>query len=282
MKYRIENKEGLIGDFLGTVPAILSLAEENELQVCIMQPEAEGMADFFFGSNPNIKLAIGHKTSTCNAEMHCLRAFNHAQRFGMHMTQAFADLLYKDLRLETPAKFKMGAVKAWPTDFIVGKHPPFTGHASYITIAPCSRSLGIHERLPMFEWAKFLHAADRTQKYVVLYHERDEQGIMIIKEQLYILDGFKIRDNVHYVKADGFVHLARLIAGSEYLISVVSGPSHIAFHSGIKNVLLTQQTGWGVNPDATRIVPINGHNISDLKGAELYHNIKHRENQGAI
>lgn len=68
--------------------------------------------------------------------------------------------------------------------------------------------------------------------------------------------GYINGSNVFEVYGESWDYIISLLCRCGSLVSVISGPSHLAFHLGIKNYLLDNQSlhmRWGVNPHAFKI-----------------------------
>jgi hypothetical protein len=93
-----------------------------------------------------------------------------------------------------------------------------------------------------------------AHSFCIIGHGRDERG-------------FVTGNNVAEMYDEPLVKVINVMKNARKgLISVVSGPSHLAFHLGVKNYLLTnQQMTWGNNPEAISVWDA----IPDLKTERL-------------
>ncbi|MEO8108806.1 MAG: hypothetical protein ABI594_02185 [Ginsengibacter sp.] len=235
--------DGLIGDFLGVVPVMIELAKQDELHLKI-HPEAELIFQLI-PKKYNIKLqekedAFYNKI----VELNISNAFTIANENNYYMSQAhFAYLGLPVPAIPIKAELEFEAADVPVYDFI---------------LAPFSRSLPPTERWPKEQWQRLVNLL-HSNSFCIIGHERDERNFVTGKNvtQMY---------NENLVKVMTILKNAR-----RGLISVVSGPSHIAFHLGVKNYLLTNQNmTWGNNPEAVRIED----HIPELKAEKVMQVLK--------
>ncbi len=230
--------DGLIGDFLGILPVVIELSKHENLHVNI-HPEAESIFQLV-PKKYSIELQkqesdLYSKTVELNVSI----AFNISNEHNYYMSQAH----FAYLGLPVPDKPPKAEL-----EFEVTNEPAY----DYI-IAPFSRSLPPDQRWPKEEWQRLVDLMfDNT--FCVIGHDRDERN-------------FVQGSNVVQMYNEPIVKVINILKQSRKgLISVVSGPSHLSFHLGVKNYLLTNQNmTWGNNPEAVKIYDY----IPELKAERL-------------
>lgn len=238
--------DGLIGDFLGAIPTIIEFAKQDELHLKI-NPEADPL---FKMIPKKYRIKLQEKEDALYdkvVELNISKAFTIANENNYYMSQshfAYLGLPVPAIPIKAELEFESADLPVY--DFI---------------LAPFSRSLPPTERWPREQWqrlADFLH----TSSFCIIGHERDEKNFVTGKNvtQMY---------NENLVKVMTVLKNAR-----RGLISVVSGPSHLAFHLGVKNYLLTNQNmTWGNNPEAVWICDY----IPELKAERVVVELKKNE-----
>lgn len=224
----INNSEGLIGDFLGTIPAMQKLAEKDTVVVKV-HPEAKGLFElietYHLTDKDNIDFFIEpewDKKITFNSS----EAFGIANTHNWYMTQAFM----KQAGLEVPkiapkAKLNYGSssIPIPPVDYL---------------ISPFARSLPLDQKWQREKWQELVSKLKNKTFGVLGNYKYDDP--------MY-LNG----SNVRLFYSLSFDTLCKVFKNAGCLISVVTGTSHLAFHLGVKNVLLNNQGfAWGTNPEA--------------------------------
>lgn len=242
--YFVDNKDGLIGDFLGSMPAVQKLATKEHVLMKI-HPEAKKLTPLY-GYQPNISFT-GHELTHVDHTIHSATAFNIAIENDYYMTQAFMKQVglpvsdripYADIHYE---KYSKG-----PT-------------CDYI-ISPFARSLPPEQKWPKEKWQELVDT---------------------LSGHLFILIGTKVHDDPNFITGpnvitefDGsfeFVCTLMKDSNAKALISVVTGTSHLAFHLNVKNILLNNQNfKWGTNPDAIQI----RDNIHDITVEQVIKKLK--------
>ena len=227
----IDNKEGLIGDFLGTIPAMQKLAEKQEIIVDI-RDEIDGL--FKLVKDPNIKdygSFYFQKKPEFDITFDSSKAFEISGKYNCYMTQAF----YVQAGLEFPTKPPKAKLS-----FEGNINTLPIGPVDYL-ISPFARSLPESQKWPRENWQELVKKLP-TKKFGILGNYKYDNPMYI--------NG----PNVEKFYSLQFDTLCRLFKNSNALISVVTGTSHLAFHLDVKNILLTSQTMmWGNNPDAIQI-----------------------------
>ncbi|MEX6688153.1 hypothetical protein QTN47_11640 [Danxiaibacter flavus] len=217
-------KDGLIGDFLGFVPVITELAKQDELHL-VIHPESAAI----FSLIPK-KLNISQQQPVHYNRILKLDAYEACKISHIHnyyMSQAhFAYLGMPVPSIPPKAELEYEAVDVALFDYI---------------LAPFSRSLPSEQHWPKEQWQKLV---DQMPQYsfCIIGHERDDHH-------------FIAGNNVTGMFNKPIVQIINVLKRARRgLISIVSGPSHLAFHLGVKNYLLTnQQMTWGNNPDAIQV-----------------------------
>jgi ADP-heptose:LPS heptosyltransferase len=218
--------DGLIGDFLGVIPVVIDLSKRDELQMKI-HPEASTVFSMI-PKKYNIKLQEREDAFyDVILQMDISRAFTISSENNYYMSQAHFAFLGLDVP-ETPLKaeleFEEIGMEAY--DYI---------------IAPFSRSLPANQRWPMEEWQRLVELMPEST-FCIIGHEREPRN-------------FIMGPNVSEMYNEPLVKVINLLKSAKRgMISVVSGPSHLCFHLGVKNYLLTNQDmKWGINPEAITI-----------------------------
>lgn len=231
----IQNKDGLIGDFLGSIPAMQALGKTDKLVVEI-HPEAEKLVSLI--DNPDeivftTQPSGGHIAHT----IYSATAFPIATGNNWYMSQAF----FRQVGLEVPlvppkAKLKYDDVNVPTFDYI---------------ISPFARSLPDRQKVTKSIWKELVDLMpDKT--------------FCVIGTSVHDRSDFILRPNVWAMFDCNFEAVCNLLIKARYgLISVVTGTSHLAFHLGVKNWILNNQDfKWGTNPDGYSL----RHDIPSLFG----------------
>lgn len=224
----IYNNEGLMGDFLGTIPVMETLAlEDGGADVMI-----HGEASNYFSLIPefyNIKRI--YKQEKGYDKIHkidCGAAFGIGNNSNLYMSQAH----FRFLGMKVPDKPAKGDLN----------------YDSQIPIGPVDYLLS--------PFSRCLPETDKWQK------EKWQELVVRLKDKTFgVLGNYKFDDpmyingpNVTNFYSLEMKNLCKLFKNCGTLISVVTGTSHLAFHLGVRNILLTnQEFSWGNNPDAVMI-----------------------------
>lgn len=222
----ITNKDGLIGDFLGSVPAMQALAKDHKLVVEI-HPEAEKLVSLI--DNPNeIIFTVNPSGGQIDKIIHSATAFSIATSNDWYMSQAFMYQLGLPVPSVPPkAKLVYDDVSVPIFDYI---------------ISPFARSLPDRQKLSREVWLELIDSMpDKT--FCILGTTKHDD--------LWFLQ----RPNTEPWYDFPFSTVCNLLTkAKEGLISVVTGTSHLAFHLGVKNWILNNQDfKWGTNPDGINI-----------------------------
>lgn len=245
----IDNKEGLIGDFLGTIPAMQRL---SEIYPCVVNVHHEiiGLFDLIKNSRLlNRAEQVGEDWDNLNHMEKITftsgEAFQIAAKKGYYMTQAFME----QAGLEVP--------KIAPKAKLNYDEPK--EKLDYYIISPFARSLPPEQKWPVKKWIELINSLPNSKFILVGNSKYDDYKDFIYCKNLII-------------KLDSPFHIVcKLFKGSKGLISVVTGTSHLAFHLGVKNIVLTNQgMTWGNQPDAIKIITY----IPDITVEEVIEKIK--------
>lgn len=219
----ILNKEGLIGDFLGTVPAMQQYKQDNEV-VFIIHDEAKELADLARLNYFTLSELDKYKDQLDLHELYIEEAYHLAQMSNLYMSQTwFGQLGY--VIPEQPPK---------PELYI---KPETTERVDFV-VSPFSRCLPDDQKWKKENWVR-LFASMPEYTFAVIGHERDLDS-----------DYTANAENVVGIFNKPMNYVANLMMRSTHgLISVVTGTSHLAFALSVKNFLLTNQGAWGTNPE---------------------------------
>jgi len=218
----VRNDNDLIGDFIGTIPAMQELAKGAPMEVhCgVSMFELLSMA----GLKPHAEWRRHQWTPDERGDLafDLHAAFKLAAKDNLHMTQAN----FHAVGLPIPPK------PVRPS-FVVRRiaQPYF----DYI-LSPFSRSLPENERWPKEYWRQLVDLMPSRQ-FAVIGGDNDDHD--------YIPNATTSLFGHH------FTCVSNLLKEARYgLISVVTGTSHLAHALGVRNFLFCNQGPWGKNPDA--------------------------------
>lgn len=225
----IDNQEGLIGDFLGTVPAMQELSKKGTLliktrseisglfKIAMYGYDYKDYGSFYFSQERKPDIILSSPKSfeiSCNHNCYMSQAFMIQAGFEMPKEAPKAHLTFIGTKLETVFDY---------------------------CISPFARSLPEEQKWPVEKWKE-------------LVESRPDLKFALFGNSKYDNKEYLVADNVTPIFDKPFNEVCNILVHSRGLISVVTGTSHLAFHLGKKNVLLTSQTmSWGNNPDAIQI-----------------------------
>jgi hypothetical protein len=235
----IQNKEELIGDFLGTVPALQELAKTDKLVVQVTEGSRQLLPII---DNPNDIVFTDVLTGEKKYTLDCQPAFSRATGNDWYMSQAF----FEQLGLSVPSVAPKAKLKVEHIDVPI---------YDYI-ISPFARSLPEEQKWSRKNWQALIDSMV-DKKFCVI-------GTMKYDERFY-LNG---SENVDTIFDKNFNYVCNLLLRSTRgLISVVTGTSHLAFHLGVKNWILNNQDfKWGTNPDGISIrTPIPQLTVKEVR-----------------
>lgn len=235
----IDSKDGLIGDFLGQIPTMQKLAEKKMIEVKV-HPEARDLFSLIETGNlmgtHNVNWFVApeyDKTITLSSS----EAFQLSVKNNWYMSQAFmaqAGLKVSEIAPKAKLNYDGEFFHPQPVDFL---------------ISPFARSLPVEQKWQREKWQELVNKLPEKKFGVLGNYKYDDP--------MYI-NG----NNVTVFFSLQFKHLCSLLKRTGTLISVVTGTSHLAFHLGVKNILLTNQNmAWGNQPDAIKITD-NIHDVT--------------------
>lgn len=211
----IQNPNTLIGDFIGTIPAM------NEL--VIKYPDAE-----FISPMGELFDMTGLKRSTSTIpdilfDLHA--AFALASRENLHMIQANYPLVGLAPPMDIPRpKLNVEDIECPVFDYV---------------IAPFGRSAPAHEKWALDKWQQLINSQPDKKFCVVGVSPNDPINIF---HDVYIAFDCSMQ------------LLCNLLQKSRHgCISIVTGISHLCYALNVKNYVLFNQGAWGKNPEASLI-----------------------------
>lgn len=222
----IKSLDGLIGDFLGSIPAMQTLGKTDKLVVEI-HPEAEKLVSLI--DNPDeivftVQPSGGHIAHT----IYSATAFPIATSNNWYMSQAF----FRQVGLEVPLV---------PPRAKLTECPMTVPEYDYI-LSPFARSLPDRQKWDRKNWQALVD---------------------LMPDKRFCVLGTTLHDDLWFIKGDNVepnydfpfqLVCNMLLASTKGLISVVTGTSHLAFHLGVKNWILNNQDfAWGTNPNGISI-----------------------------
>lgn len=235
----IVNNDGLIGDFLGAIPAMQALGKTDRLVVQI-HPEAEKLVSLIH--NPDNIIFTTHPASgEVKHTIYSATAFPVATGNNWYMSQAYFRQVGLEVPLSPPRAILEVPIEDTPTyDYI---------------ISPFARSLPEADKWPREKWQELVDSMP-DKKFCVLG--------TVSHDSPHFLEGPNVDARFDF----SFRHISNLmLRATKGLISVVTGTSHLAFHLGVKNwVLNNQDFAWGTNPDGHHLRKrIPDITVNDLK-----------------
>ena len=224
----IRKPPNLIGDFLGLLPSLERLSLDSHVFLDLL-PEAHPLMKII-PSYYNIKLFDGRPENNIREIVIDLdKAFSYARKNDVYMSKAFMETLSLLNKEDAPkADLCYGKVKSLDTP--------------YFLISPFARSLPDNQKWDQHKWQELTNMnSDRT--------------FFVLGNSKYDDEKYLVGENVFNLYDKPFKEVCRKMKGSEGLLSLVTGTSHLAFHLNVKNILLTNQgeSGWGINPDSIKI-----------------------------
>lgn len=252
----INNKEGLIGDFLGTVPVMQEIALRHDGANVIIHPEAEGLFALI-PEDYKLNRVYEDKGEYENSyKIDSSIAFGIGCQAGLYMSQAH----FKYFGFPVPKEAPKAHLK-----YIYNSHG--SNHVCDFLVSPFARSLPEDQKWSKENWLT-LFSLFPTKKFGILGNSKydDPDYFIDTRDAVYPEGAYSKPGNIINIYNAPFDTLCGIFKSTGTLISVVTGTSHLAFHLGVKNILLSsQQMSWGNNPDAIRI----NKNVQDITVKEV-------------
>lgn len=248
MSVLITNPEGLIGDFLGSIPVMQEIALRHDGADVVIHEEVEGLFNLI-PEDYKLRRVVdtGSPRMFGKEESHegyynisSSQAFGIGCQAGLYMSQAH----FKYFGFDVPEKAPKAHLKYTYNSFHSNK-------VCDVLVSPFARSLPEDQKWPKEKWFN-LFSSNPLVKFGVLGNSKHDDPHYFVEK----LEGktYLSLGNVVNVFNTPFEMLCGIFKDTGILISVVTGTSHLAFHLGVKNILLSsQQMSWGNNPDAIRI-----------------------------
>lgn len=218
----VNSIDGLIGDVLGTYPTLQKLSEK-EIVFVKVHPEVKQMFNLI---KTNRLQEIETLPSEDIITLQSQEAFGIANTHNWYMTQAFmkqAGLEVPEIAPKAKLNYDSSSIPVPPVDYL---------------ISPFARSLPLDQKWQREKWQELVTKMKNKTFGVLGNYKYDDP--------MY-LNG----SNVRSFYSLSFDTLCKVFKNAGCLISVVTGTSHLAFHLGVKNVLLNNQGfTWGTNPEA--------------------------------
>jgi len=218
----VKNPIGLIGDTLGTFPVLQQLNKDHEHFSVIVLEEVKWLYELV----PELKLC---ECSRHDKELNISGAFTLSHQHNLFMSQAHYPFMGYPIPSE-PVKAEL---------MIIDVEVPIY---DYI-IAPYGRSAPNEQKWSMDKW-------------IELIDSMPECSFAILGNSKYDDFAYPIPENVSLFFDRSMNDVGYTLQRAKYgCISIVTGISHFCYHLGVKNYLLTNQTGmtWGENPDCIAI-----------------------------
>lgn len=226
----LNNPDGLIGDFLGTIPVMQYMSSSYNALHVIIHPEAEKIFRLI-PSKYNIIRTYHreHPDHLYDEELSLdiSKAFSVASQKNLYMSQTHFDVLgYYVPQVAPKADLEIVPIECPEYDFL---------------LAPFARSLPPQERWSQARWQKLVDALPHLRFGLLGTAATDSPDY---------LKGYNVTAEFDH----NFNYVSNLLRKSKGVISVVTGISHLCFHLGVPNILLNNQNfTWGTNPEAINI-----------------------------
>lgn len=233
----VKNPIGLIGDVLGTFPILQELNRRHENFSVVVDDEIKWVYDLV----PEIHLC---DCKQAEKELNLSQAFHISQFHGCYMTAAHYPILGMPMPAEpSRAELTVKEVDVPIYDFV---------------FAPFGRSAPSNQKWSMDQWYELSKLLEGHKIAIVGSSKHDQY------EMFY-------GDFTHEYDCDAHRLANILLKAKHGCISIVTGISHLCYHLGVKNYLLTNQgdSGWGINPDSVKITNL----IPTLTAREVYDRI---------
>ena len=221
----VKNPIGLIGDTLGTFPVLQQLNKDHEHFSVVINEDARDL----YSLVPEIRICECNKA---DKELNLSGAFTTAHMHGIYMVQAHYPFMGYSIP-EKPIKADLRIIDITTKD---------TKFYDYV-IAPFGRSAPNEQKWSMDKWVQLIESMPEFSFAILGNSKYDDWAAPVPENATLFFD--RSMNDVGYT-------LQRAKYGC---ISIVTGISHFCYHLGVKNYLLTNQTGmtWGENPDCIAI-----------------------------
>jgi len=214
------NPNNLIGDFLGTIPAMIEFNKQTPCEFII----ADSVASLFDMIPAAYKMKRVPFQLPYDKAIDLHGSFAYADKHQLHMIQAF----FNDLGLPVPADIPR------PQLFVPSMPVP---EYDYI-LAPFSRSLPPEQKWPRERWQNLVDRMPNKTFCLFGASKFDDAE-------------FVTGTNVNFCFDKPFEEVANVMKACRHgVISVVTGISHLCYALNVKNYLFFNQGMWGKNPEA--------------------------------
>jgi ADP-heptose:LPS heptosyltransferase len=215
----LRNDNDLIGDFLGTIPAMIELSKQGPLEVILKDSVSE-----LFNMIPKHHGIKRSDKDEHDLSFHLQSSFNYADQHNLHMLQAN----FENIGLPAPSYVPKPELR-----YMTMQSPVF----DYV-LAPFSRSLPMEQKWDKSKWQE-------------LVNRMPDKSFCLLGSIFHDYPDFITGDNVTPIFSQPMAYVCNLLKQSNNgLISVVTGISHLAHALDVKNYLFVNQGVWGKNPDA--------------------------------
>jgi len=224
----LRNDNDRIGDFIGTIPAMIELSRQHGGLEVICHESMIGLLNLIPG-----KYSIKASGATLfDKSFDLMGAFAYAAQNNLHMIQAN----YHTLGLPVPHEVVRPELEVRNI-----------AHGSFdFILAPFSRSLPEEQLWQLEKWQQLVNSLP-DYNFCLLGDPRHDDPTFIKGSNVFPCFGHKLE------------YVGSLLKSSEKgLISVVTGISHLAYALNVKNYLFFNQGLWGVNVEAhcfTKYIP---------------------------
>ena len=246
-KILLNNGEGLVGDFLGTIPAMQQLARDNMGIHVIIHPEAEKIFKLI-PAHYNIVRAFHREYPedyyTKSLSLDISKAFSIADQKKLYMSQTHYEVLGLPIP-HVPPRAELDIEEI--------------GFPTYdVLLAPFARSLPPQEKWAREKWQQLVDRFPHIKFGLLGTKTHDDPEF---------LKGYNVTAEFDH----NFMYVSNLMKKCTVVLSVVTGISHLCFHLDVPNLLINNQNfTWGTNPKANNIrTP-----IPTLKVDEVVDNLK--------
>lgn len=215
----IKSDINLVGDFLGTLPAIIEKNQREKVQLIIT-----GLKSSLISLIPK-EIELVNEEILYDVKLDIHKAFAYANDRGLYMSQCY----YQQLGLPTPfLKEKV----------FLEYRKQMTEVVDYV-ISPFSLSLPENQKVNKQVWQDMVDDNPNMLFALIGVEGIDDANLIEGKNVVKFFN----RD-LHFI--------CNLLRNSDKgLISLVTGTAHLAFHLTVFNILFTNQLGvWGNNPEA--------------------------------